>query len=87
MPQCIQSLFQVRENKKNLRGKNKLVLPAAETTTYGLKSTSYITAKAWNALPDKLRSIAEFGPFRNEIIFRLKFILLFFFFVSVFILI
>ena len=67
MPQYIQSLFKVRENKKNLRGKNKLVLPEAKTTTYGLKSTSYIAAKAWNALPDKLRPVAEFGPFRNEI--------------------
>lgn len=67
MPQYIQSLLKVRENKKNLRGKNKLVLPEAKTTTYGLKSTSYIAAKAWNALPDKLRSVAEFGPFRNEI--------------------
>ena len=31
MPQYIQSLFQVRENMKNLRGKNKLVLPEAKT--------------------------------------------------------
>ena len=67
MRQYIQSLFQVRENKKNLRDKNKLVLPEAKTTTYGLKSTSYIAAKVWNALPDKLRSMGEFGPFRNEI--------------------
>ena len=67
MPQKIQSLFQVRENKKNLRGKNKLVLPVAKTTTFSLKSTSYIAAKAWNALPDKLRLMAEFGSFRNEI--------------------
>ena len=67
IPQCIQSLFKVRENKKNLRGKNKLVLPVAKTTTYSLKSTSYIAAKAWNVLPDNVRSLAEFGPFRNEI--------------------
>ena len=40
MPQYIQSLFDVRENKKNLRGKNKLVLLVAKTTTYGRKSTS-----------------------------------------------
>ena len=37
MPQYIQSLFHVRENKKNLRGRNKLVLPVAKTATYGLK--------------------------------------------------
>ena len=55
MPQYIQSLFNVRENKKNLRGRNKLVLPVAKITTYGLKSTSYVAAKAWNALPDNLR--------------------------------
>ena len=67
MPQYIQSLFNIRENKKNLRGKNKLVLPVAKTTTYGLKSTCYIAAKAWNALPNNLRSVAEFAPFRNEL--------------------
>ena len=66
-PQYIQSLFKVRENKKILRGKKKkLVLHVVKTTTYGLKSTSYIAAKAWNALPDKVRSVAEFGPFRYE---------------------
>ena len=66
MPQYIQFLFNIRENKKHLRGKNKLVLPVAKTTTYGLKSTYYIAAKAWNSLPDNLRSVAEFAPLRNE---------------------
>ena len=47
--------------------KNKLVLPAAKTMTYGLKSTSYIAAKVWNSLPDNLRSVAEFASFRNEL--------------------
>ena len=44
-PKYIQSLFNIRENKKNLRGKNKLVLSVAKTTTYGLKSTCYIAAR------------------------------------------
>ena len=48
-------------NVKNFRGTNKLVLPVATTTTYGLKSTCYIAAKAWNALPNNLRSVAEFA--------------------------
>ena len=65
MLQYIQS--NIRENKKNLRGKNKLVLPVAKTTTYGLKLTCYIAAKAWNTLPDNLRSVAEFARFRNEL--------------------
>ena len=53
--------------KKNLWGRNKLVLPVAKTTTYGLKSTCSIAAKARNALPDNLRSVAEFAHFRNEL--------------------
>lgn len=65
MPQYIQSLFNVRGNKKNLGGKNKLVFPVAKTATYGLKLTSYIAPKARNALPDNLRSVAEFGPFQQ----------------------
>ena len=82
MPQYIQSLFNVRENKKNLRGNNKLVLPVAKTTTYGLKSTSYIAAKAWNALPDNLRSVADFARFRKELR-ELRNLEFFFFFLSI----
>ena len=67
MPQYIQSLFNIRVNKKNFRGKNKLVLPVPKTTTYGLKSTCYIAAKAWNSLPDNLRLVTKFFPFRNEL--------------------
>ena len=44
-----------------------LVLPVAKTTTYGLKSTSYFAAKAWNVLPDNLRSVADFARFRKEL--------------------
>ena len=67
MPQYFQSLFNIRENKKNLRDKNTLVLPVAETTTYGLKSTCYIAAKAWNVLTNNLRSEAKFDRFSNEL--------------------
>ena len=45
----------------------KLVLPVAKAKTYGLKSTSYITAKARNALPDILRLVADFARFRKEL--------------------
>ena len=57
--QYTQSLLNVRENNENLRGKNKLVLSVAKTTTYDLKLASYIAGKAWNAL-------AEFGPFQES---------------------
>ena len=73
-------MFIIRENKKNLRGSNKLVLPVAKTTTYGLKSTSYIAAKAWNALPDNFRSVADFARAQELVIFIPKFIFILFFF-------
>ena len=53
--------------KKNLRGKNKLVLSVTKARTYGLKSTTYIVAEAWNALSGNLTSVAEFARFRNEL--------------------
>lgn len=56
--QYSQSLLNVRENNKTLRGKNKLVLSVAKTTTYDLKLASCIAGKAWNAL-------SEFGPFQE----------------------
>ena len=40
---------------------------AAKITTYGLKSTFYTAAKVWNAIPNNLRSVAEFDLFRNLI--------------------
>ena len=40
-PAYIKSLFKLRDNVKNLRGVNKLVLPKVKTTWHGLKSTVY----------------------------------------------
>ena len=69
MPQSIQRFFNVRENKKNLRGKKNLFYLQLRPQLMAPNRllTVYNTAKAWNALPDKLRSVAEFGPFKNEI--------------------
>ena len=44
----------MRDNVKNLRGVNKLVLPKVKTTQHGLKSTVYTASKAWNSLSDEL---------------------------------
>ena len=72
MYQYIQSLFNIRENKENPRGNNKLVLPVAKTTTYELKSTSYVAARTWNALPDNLRSVADFAHFSRKELRKLR---------------
>ena len=55
-PSYITSMFKLRDNIKNLRGTNKLVLPRVNTTRYGLKSTIYVASKEWNALPDEIRN-------------------------------
>ena len=56
LPGYISDLFVVRNNVKCLRGTNKLVVPRKKTSNFGLKSTTFIGAKVWNSLPDKLRS-------------------------------
>ena len=37
-----------------------------KTTTYGLKSLSYFSAKQWNALPDSFRN-SFFAEFKTKI--------------------
>ena len=63
----ISDLFVVGNNVENLNGTNKLVVPRTNTTTLGLKSTSFIGNKAWNSLPDELRSTAILKEFRNAV--------------------
>ena len=45
LPEYISDLFVVRNNVKNLRGTNKLVVPRKNTATFGSNSTSFIGAK------------------------------------------
>ena len=61
-PAYIKSLFKLRDNVKNLRGVNKLVLPKVKTTQHGLKSTVYTASKAWNSLSDELRLMTNINP-------------------------
>ena len=60
-------LFVVRNNVKCLRGTNKLVVPRKKTLTFGLKSTTFIGAKVWNSLPDKLRSTKILKEFKKAV--------------------
>ncbi|KAL9966690.1 hypothetical protein ACROYT_G024802 [Oculina patagonica] len=58
-PVYLKDLFCVRDNIKNLRGINKIVLPKVNTTKYGLKSVRYWAANAWNQLPDRVHVSAS----------------------------
>ena len=67
LPLYITSMFKLRDNIKNLRGTNKLVLPRVNTTHYQLKSTIYVASKEWNALPDEIRNIVAWNDFKTAI--------------------
>ena len=65
VPRGIGELLHERSTNYNLRGKHILELPKVNTTSYGLKSWRYTTAKIWNALPGQFRVANEIGTFRN----------------------
>ena len=48
----MKNLFSLRSSSYDLRGNYILSLSKPKTTTYGLNSFSYFSAKQWNALPD-----------------------------------
>ena len=63
----ISDLFLVRNNVKCLRGTNKLVVPRKKTSNFGLKSTTFIGAKVWNSVPDKLRTTKILKEFKKAV--------------------
>ena len=67
LPGYISDLFVVRNNVKCLRGTNKLVVPRKKTSNFGLNSTTFIGAKVWNSLPDKLRSTKILKEFKKAV--------------------
>ena len=67
LPGYISDLFVVRNNVKCLRGTNKLVVPRKKTSNFGLKSTTFIGAKVWNSLPDKLCSTKILKEFKKAV--------------------
>ena len=64
LPTYLSDLFIIRENIKNLRGTNKLVIPKVNTTRYGTKSVAFTAPKARNSLPDRLRSMKSLKDFK-----------------------
>ena len=64
----IENMFRVRTNIKNLRGRNKLVLPHVNTTRYaGLKSVVYTATKAQKSLPDDYRTMTSLKSFKTAV--------------------
>ena len=62
----MKNMFSLRSSSYDLRGNYILSLSKRKTTTYGLNSFSYFSAKQWNALPDFFRT-SFFADFKTKI--------------------
>ena len=61
-PQYLKELLSLRSVDYSMRSADTLSLPKPVTTFYGLNSFSY-TAKFWNALLDRLRTVPSLHDF------------------------
>ena len=62
----MKNMFSLRSPSYDLRGNYILSLSKPKTTTYGLNSFFYFSAKQWNALPDVFRA-RFFADFKTKI--------------------
>ena len=62
----MKNMFSPQSSSYDLRGNYILSLGKPKTTTYGLKSLSYFSAKQWNALPESFRT-SVFADFKTKI--------------------
>ena len=65
-PTYMKNMFSLRSSSYDLRGNYILSLSKPKTTTYGLNSFSYFSAKQWNALLDFFRT-SFFAVFKTKI--------------------
>ena len=65
-PAYMKNMFSLQSSSYDLRGNYILSLSKPKTTTYGLNSFSYFSAKQWNALPDFFRT-SFFADFKTKI--------------------
>ena len=64
-PAYMQNMFSLRSSSYDHLGNYILSLGKPKTTTYGLNSFSYFSAKQWNARPDSFRN-SFFADFKTE---------------------
>ena len=60
-------MFRLSSCTYSLKSNDILSVTEANTTSYGLRSFSYLSAKCWNVLPDNYRTAVEFNHFRKLI--------------------
>lgn len=58
-PACLGNLFRLKHNNHNLRDNEKFIQPLRKTSTYGLRSVSYVGPKIWNNLPSCFKRVND----------------------------
>ena len=64
---CLNEMFQRKEHSFKFRSHVKLEQRKCDTTTYGLRSISYLGAKVWNDMPMGVSNLSDLsiGEFRH----------------------
>ena len=57
------NLFEVKQYYHCLRYGTRLFQPKVRTTTYGLRTISYLGAKLWNDIPVHMKNIHHMDPY------------------------
>ena len=64
-PPCLNDMFTPKYVPYQLRDSSLLEQSRCRTTTYGLRSISYIGAKLWNDLPNDFKATTDFTDFKR----------------------
>ena len=64
-PPCLNDMFTPKYVPYQLRDSSLLEQSRCRTTTYGLRSMSYIGAKLWNDLPNDFKATTDFTDFKR----------------------
>ena len=66
-PPFMWDLFKIRTTPYNLRSTNKLHIPHANTTRYGLRSLSHYGASLWNTLSEQAKACTDLDSFLKHV--------------------
>ena len=66
-PEIIQDIFQLRNNRPNIRIDNEFWVPRINTVNYGAESLRYLGTKIWNILSKTLKESTTLHRFKVEV--------------------
>ena len=66
-PQIMENLFNVRENRHNIRNFIPFHVSNKKTIMYGIDTVSHISSKIWELIPDKIKAAPNLQTFKEKI--------------------